>query len=109
MRTLLHRLGHPCVKALLRSSGHGTPDVSGLLHLLPSVHSHPEDLEEACRVLLCLHRSVLGPNIARLSFGATASASPYKRLCRKHLFSAKIEVAKEDKAMGYAETGVLSQ
>jgi hypothetical protein len=28
----------------------------------------------------------LGPNIARLSFGATAGASPYKRLCRKYLF-----------------------
>src|SRR5262249_23029104 len=30
-----------------------------------------------------------GPNIARLSFGATAGASSYKRLCRKHSFSAK--------------------
>ena len=30
--------------------------------------------------------SQLGPNIARLSFGATAGALPSKLLCRKHLF-----------------------
>jgi hypothetical protein len=30
-----------------------------------------------------------GPNIVRLSFGATAGASPYKRLCRKRVLSAK--------------------
>jgi hypothetical protein len=41
--------------------------------------------------------------------GARAGTSLHHWLCRKQLFSAKLEAVKQDEKMGYIKTGISSQ
>ena len=71
--------------------------ILGLLLAPLAAHAQPPAKVPRIGILWALRRSCgglvgateLGPNIARLSFGATAGAFPSKSLCRKHSFSAK--------------------